>query len=88
MTKVDLPCWIGIGSEQLVKGQLVVISEKGARVSFPEITNLPRTCHLFLNADRSDGRHCMVDEQTGLLARLKFLRPKKILRKIAAVPRR
>jgi hypothetical protein len=84
MTNVDLPCWIGVGTERLVKARLVAISEKGARVSFPEITNLPPICDLFLNSDRSDGHKCRVDEQTGLLARLKFLRPKKIPRKIAA----
>jgi hypothetical protein len=68
-----------------VKGRLLAISEKGARVSFPEVTNLPPTCDLFMNADRSDGRRCMAEEQTGLTARLKFVAPKKILRKVAAV---
>jgi hypothetical protein len=84
MTKVDLPCWIDVGTERLVKGRLVAISETGARVSFPEPTNLPPICNLFLNSARSDGRQCTVDEQTGLLARLQFLTPKKIPRKIAA----
>jgi hypothetical protein len=74
MPQVDLPCWIGVGPERLMKGRLVAISEKGARVSFSETTNLPPICDLFLNSDRSDGHQCMVDEQTGLLARLKFLR--------------
>jgi hypothetical protein len=88
MTKDHLPCWIGVGTERLVKGRLVSISEKGARVLLPEITNLPPICHLFLNSDRSDGHQCQVEEQTGLLTRLKFLRPKKIPRKIAALRQR
>src|SRR3954463_15834174 len=78
MTKDHLPCWIGVGTERLVKGRLGSLSEKGARVSLPEDTNLPPICHLFLKDDRLDGRQCQVEEQTGLLTRLKFLRPKKI----------
>jgi len=86
MNKDPLPCWIGVGTERLVKGRLVSISAKGARVSFAEITNLPPICYLFLNSDRSDGHHCQVEEQTGLQARLRFLGP--IPRKIAALRRR
>ncbi len=32
MTKVDLPCWIDVGTERLAKGLLVAISESGAQV--------------------------------------------------------
>jgi hypothetical protein len=88
MTKHHLPCWIDAGAERLVKGKLVTISENGARVSFSEITNLPPLCDLFLNSSRSDGRRCEVDEQTGHVARLKFLKPRKILRNFAAVRQR
>jgi hypothetical protein len=73
MKKVDVPGWIGWGASPLITCRITLISATGATVVLGKDTPLPPECDLFLTADRSMARPCLVDRQQRQDVRLKFV---------------